>query len=380
MFARILPRLLVSGFAVAAPVSASVGVSSSPPPVVTMQPFTQAGKGVLTWRVESVMCGDQRISDVDGLVVPYPQPLNALPELAPATLSFDLDAEGRPFNITGAMPRRSSFLTRDLMPSLRASQFPAGGARTGCSITYGASVEPLVQAPLATLGRLGAVPRQRLAMEAWDRIAPGDCRKRPRPDPLLRAVPDWRTVDGRAGERAWTYVAYDLDAAGVPINLTIPVSSGDSTLDAAALAAAAQDRYAEGPRTGCAKVWWKNPDPIAAPPIPAKGADDGNPGCRFENRWERAPSLTYPENYRQRGIEGWAILRFDVAPWGEIGAITVMDAQPSSDFGEAAVNVLRNAKFKPQDAGLSGCVERIVFRFNPGAQDDTASDADAMTD
>ena len=40
-----------------------------------------------------------------------------------------------------------------------------------------------------------------------------------------------------------------------------------------------------------------------------------------------------------------------------------VEAQPSSEFGEAAINVIRNARFKPLESGLAGCIDRVIFRI-----------------
>jgi TonB family protein len=297
-----------------------------------------------------------------------PHPITALSPAAPApaSLTFDLDADGRPFNIRSNAPPAARYLARELMPALRATRFAAGTEGTAnCRITYTASAEPFDAMDLATLARYGAVPRQQLTQAAWQRIAPGNCRDNPRLAPLLRAYPDWRRIAARPGMRSWSYVRYDVDAAGTPVKIETAISAGDPALDAEVRAAMAQSRFAGGPRTGCGVVLWRDPGSIPAPPIPPAGTHDENPACEIDDRWARAPQLTYPDTYRQRAIEGWAIVRFDVAPWGQIGEITVLEAQPTTEFGDAAVNVLRNARFKPMANGLSGCVDRVIFRMRP---------------
>jgi TonB family protein len=290
------------------------------------------------------------------------------------TLSFALHAEGRPFDIAGEIEPRARFYTRDLMPALRATRFAAGTGLTGCSITYTPVLQKIAELPLETLGRFGVAQRARIDAAAWDRIAPGNCRERPRVAPLLRAYPDWRKLDRRAGEWGWTYVGYDIDADGNPINIATLMSSGDAAFDAEGRAVAEQGRFAGGPRTGCVQVWWRAPETIPAPPIPSRDETKGNPACEIDDRWAREPRLTYPKPYQNRAVEGWAILRFDVAPWGEIGSIEVLDAQPSSEIGDAATAVLRAARFKPQEGGLTGCIDRVIFRIRSDEARDTRED------
>jgi len=289
------------------------------------------------------------------LVAPNPvAPSRALVR-EPVTVSFDIDADGRAFNIRSDALRNIRTDGRDIVPSLRASRFAAGAQRLECQITYTPVFQNRVEAPPELLGRLGASPRNRLGKEDWDRISPGDCREGKRPAPLVRGYPDWRRLERSEGARKWTYVTFDIDADGQPVNVATALSSGDPALDAEGREATAKGRFAGGERTGWANVWWIGP------------------ACEIDDRWARPPRLTYPESYRQRAVEGWAVLRFDVAPWGEIGAIEVLAAQPSDEIGNAAMAVLRNAQFKPQQGGLSGCVDRVMFRIR--AEEREAADS-----
>lgn len=335
-----------------------------------VQPEAAAERKVLLWRAGTASCiaadGESFAIQPSDLIEPHPITALTPSVPAPISLTFDLDADGRPFNIRSNAPPASRYLARELMPALRATRFAAGTEGTAdCRITYTASAEPFDALDIATLARYGAVPRQQLTQAAWQRIAPGDCRDNPRLAPLLRAYPDWRKIAARPGTRNWSYVRYDVDAAGTPVKIETAISAGDPALDAEVRAAFAQSRFAGGPRTGCGAVLWRDPGTIPAPPIPPAGTYPENPACEIDDRWARAPQLTYPDTYRQRAIEGWAIVRFDVAPWGQIGEITVLEAQPTTEFGDAAVNVLRNARFKPMAGGLSGCVDRVIFRMRP---------------
>lgn len=342
----------------------------APPLPMTVQPVAAGERRVLIWRAGTATC---EVGGGEGVALQpadliEPHPITALSPAVPApiSLTFDLGADSHPVNIRSNAPPASRYLARELMPALRASRFAAGTeGTTGCRITYTASAEPFDALDLATLARFGAVPRQQLTQAAWQRIAPGNCRDNPRLALLLRAYPDWRKIAARPGMRSWSYVRYDVDAAGTPVTIETAISAGDPALDAEVRAAIAQSRFAGGPRTGCGVVLWRDPATVPAPPIPPAGTHPENPACEIDDRWARAPQLTYPDTYRQRAIEGWAIVRFDVAPWGQIGEITVLEAQPTTEFGEAAVNVLRNARFKPMAGGLSGCVDRVHFRMRP---------------
>jgi TonB family protein len=320
---------------------------------------------IMTWQASAVTCGAGSTIAPVHISLPHPEMLavriwNGPPQ---ATLTFALDAEGRPFGITGDPAERSRLQMRDLMPALRASRFATDAPQTGCTIRYTPELRSMSDAPLETLARFGVAQRLRMGKDAWERLAPGDCRNSPRLAPLTRSYPDFRKLERREGERQWTYVRYDIDADGVPVNLAIGENSGYAALDEEALRAVAAGRYAGGPRTGCIQSWWTGSATIPAPPPPPKPETEGNPACEIKDRWEKEPRLVFPSNYQQRAIEGWAILQYDVAPWGQIGAIKVLAAEPSTEFGDAARNVLSSAKFKPRESGLSGCIDRVFFRI-----------------
>lgn len=349
-------------------------------PTLAIAPETH----VLTWDRSQVTCdAGTRIAPVT-LTAPEPHQVMVRGWNGPdaVTLRFDLDAEGRPFGITGQIDPRHRILSNDLMPALRASRFAVDAPRTGCTIRYTPVIQKAAEAPLATLARFGVSQRMRMGNDVWERNAPGDCRKTPRVAPLTRSYPDFRKLARREGERQRTYVTYDLDAEGVPVNLAVPLTSGYAELDAAAREAVAAGRYAGGPRTGCVTAWWTGPEIVPAPPMPPKSETEDNQACEIEDRWEKEPRLVFPLNYQQRAVEGWAILRYDVAPWGDIGAIEVLAAQPSAEFGEAAVNVIRQARFKPQESGLKACVDRVIFRIRVDEREiqETGAEMGVMTD
>ena len=83
-----------------------------------------------------------------------------------------------------------------------------------------------------------------------------------------------------------------------------------------------------------------------------------------------AARLVYPDAYRQRSIEGWARLTYDVAPWGAIDNVRVVESQPSTDFGRQAQIMLRQAKVTPQGSGATGCNQTVRFQMAHGTAAD----------
>lgn len=343
-----------------------IAASPTPPPIRMAPAGTIADRGlVVGFTAGPATCaGGTRISS-ERFIEPIPLLLGSNRTSMNVTVEFSVDDTGRPYSIKSDFGRRLRAQDRDILPSLAASRFEVDRAHSDCSITYEPFETQLADAPLETVARINMLPRMRLPKNGWDRLAPGDCRTRPSPAPLVRAYPDFRELEPRAGAREWTYVGYDLDADGVPVNVSTISSSGSAELDEAGRMATANSRFAvPGPRTGCARSFWKNAAIVEAPEPPEQ-SEFGDPDvCDIDDRWERKPNLTFPEAYRRRSINGWAILRYDVAPWGEIGSIEVLASQPTMDFGEAARRVVSRARYKEMDTGLRNCIERVIFRMN----------------
>lgn len=347
-----------------------------PPPPITLR-VEPAGVATDEWfysyEVGQVTCGAEPVRPVD-LLMPYPSSLRRNVEALPFTLEFAIDETGRPQSIRMAGEARLALYDRDVMPSLRASRFAVAGATTDCRVTYTPKVKPMADATLQEVALLGVVPRERMSRANWERLGGGDCVARGFPPRLLKGFPDYRRVEGREGAREWNYVRFDIDAQGRPANVRIAYSSGDAALEEQGVNAVRQDRFTEGPRTGCIVSWWKNPQIVPAPPRPDSREFAENKACEIDDRWAVEPNLVFPAQYQRRAVEGWAVVRYDVAPWGEIGEVEVLAAQPSADFGEAAMNVVRRARFKPLEQGLTGCVDRVFFRMDGSPEDAEAEE------
>lgn len=303
--------------------------------------------------------------------------------MEPAAYEFAIDAAGRTLSIAPRDNGRPPFAD-DVAPALAASRFPANAPRSHCRVLYTPQSYGLDEAPVADLVSYSITPiGPRLPRAGWDRIrAAGDCADRPRPRPLVRAFPDFDEVPATRGVKDWSLVAYDTDAKGAPVKLAIAQSTGNAQLDAAAVKAVRQSRFTEGKRTGCRYPYWRAAGKLPAPETPGKDAyrPDGAT-CTETPRWAVRPTLRFPEAYRRRSIEGWAIITYDVASWGEIGNIAVAASQPSSDFGEQAMAVLRSARAEASQAGATGCVDVVRFAMrsdeSSGGEGIAAEDGDA---
>lgn len=343
-----------------------------------------SGDFVLVWDKDTLTCDSGPVSAA-AWVSPHPLFESKQRLDFPVTIGFTIDEGGRALDIRvleggyAAGPLEISMrdekgglkldaenlikrlAIRDLMPSLRASRFAEDAPQTGCRVTYAPRYIPAEDVSGEELARIGVVPGARLKPAQLDQLGGGDCNAAGWPAPLLRAYPDWRLMTGREGARKWNWTRFDIDDEGVPRNVTIIASSGHDDLDRETIRAVAESRFAGGPRTGCVTPWWRNPETIPAPLAPATGSFPDYQDCNAQRGWATPPRLTFPPPYNDRGIEGWAVLGFDVNADGSIGDVTVLSAQPSAEFGEAGKAVLKSARFEPAEAMQGGCIQTVRF-------------------
>ncbi|QDZ07167.1 energy transducer TonB [Sphingomonas panacisoli] len=334
-------------------------VERYPAPIPPAPPLPGA-QGLIGWQVEGMDCAGTDLPDA-AVMLPRPA-FGWMQQGAPlrVTLDFAIDDAGRPVDI-----RRSeqSYVPNadDLAPALAASNFAAGAPHRQCQAHYVATRSPIAAAAVPDL--IAATIDARPSREAIERIKPtgSDCFDKPL-EPLLRGYPDFRTLKGSVGRLQWSMVQFDIDAAGKPVAVHTLTGTHDGGLDAAARAAVAKSRFAGGKRSGCLYPYWKSATPRPAPDSPDKqGFRPESATCPVELDWAVKPVLQYPDNYRKRGIEGWAIVAFDAAPWGATGNVRVLAAEPAADFGTTAINVVAAARLAPSNQGYVGCVERVRY-------------------
>ncbi|HEX8216285.1 MAG TPA: TonB family protein, partial [Allosphingosinicella sp.] len=124
-----------------------------------------------------------------------------------------------------------------------------------------------------------------------------------------------------------------------------------------------------GVRKGCTYAFHRRQtEPLRAPPPPEEAAfRPADATCPSERpAWAHMPPLVFPEEFRRRAIEGWAVLRYDVAPWGATGNVSVLASEPAAAFGEQAVRIVSGARRAAGTQGYTGCVTRVIFILPPG--------------
>ncbi|WP_324698707.1 energy transducer TonB [Novosphingobium aerophilum] len=350
----------------------SAGFVPPPLPVIdTVGARASGGPSLAGWAPGPVTCNDGTPVDTAGLVHPLKGLWRDSMARGGVTLRFDIDASGRAISIEDRYSPGT-----DLGPALAASHFPAA-AREGCSITFTPKEIPIAAATIADLAAYTMDPISgRLPGQGWSRLwGEGDCMERPRPQVLTRAYPDFRKVPAKPGVREWALVSYDLDANGKSVHARIMTGSGNQALEKESVKAVARSRFTGGARQACRFPYWLKPATVPAPPMPGPGDQPKNASCPAEKQWAVPPSLRFPPAYGRRRIEGWAIVAYDVAPWGAIGNARVVQTQPSDAFGRQALQMLQQAKLASSPQGATGCVARVRFAMEPQAGSRTDADA-----
>ena len=376
-FARVILAafLIVIQSAVISPPVSPVA-TSVPPPIVS----TTASKPepwLTTFRAGEVRCGGDkphvlhREQPMPAAYMRYPglRPAQVAP--APIRLDFRIDRSGRPLGITisgAAVPHGA-----DIMPAFAAWRFEKGADRANCDILFERHETPVPEADLQSIYRLMALvdPRQlggggALRGAVLRRAAPdgSDCLDR-RPATRQQVFPAFEQIPQTPGTVSYSFMTFDIDAAGRPVNVRLVSSGGNAELDRQSLDAATRSRFAPGERRGCLMWFHRTPtEPLEAPLAPsAESLAPPGSNCPTDARepWVKLPPLVFPNEFRRRNIEGWAVVGYDLAPWGGVGNVQLLAAEPAKPFGERAVSVVRNGTKKESPNGYRGCAIRVRF-------------------
>ena len=280
-------------------------------------------------------------------------------------LTFSIDAQGQPFAIRRVQAGRVVAPSDTTLAALASWRFASDAQATGCKVAFVPHRTPIAQAGRASLFEIIAFERRNTPPLVRETVSKaGDCGTAPRRSPKTLAFPDLRRLDGRDLNPAWAAVTYDVDADGTPSNVHVETQGGDPALADIAAAAIAQSRFQAGrPVQACYGTFAAKPRETPAPPRPAL-ASFKQPGdnCDVTQEALNLPTFkNYPRAYADRRVSGWAYLRFDVAPWGQIGNIQVLASEPSAAFGDAAQSILWGAKPKAPAEGYRGCLVPVIY-------------------
>lgn len=332
----------------------------------------------------SVTCAEGAARLVEGAPLPpkiwrvwSPPPVAVPNYVAPKpptsqVFTFSVNAEGRVTDLKGGV---ANFWTNEDQLAILASwRFAPGAPLTGCALDVTPTAGPLAEAAPAKLFELIAAEGRNTPSPVYQALnADGDCYKAGRRRPATIAYPDLRAFDDKSADPAWVALTYDIDAKGATRNVKPAVAHGDPALAKAATAAMARSRFLPGPaRTAC-RAFFKARPRISAPPPPPQVAAFVRPEdkCDLTEAEMNLPTpMTYPPAFANRRVGGWAIIRFDTAPWGEIGAVEVVAAEPTQAFGQSAQLLVRSARPKPRTTGYHGCLVPVVYAIPPDASDE----------
>ncbi len=366
--------------------SLAAGLTQSPPPIVS--PALRTPPIVTVASPEPALAafqpGEPRCGGVVQKVRHSEPPLPSSTFDRPAAaalpseirLDFRISAEGRPLSIAPARQTSPVHVgdALDVAAAFAAWQFAPGAPREDCQISFTVAAARISQADMDAVYRfLVLVPPatrnayRSLSWAAFERVHPSgsDCYRRA-PAVRQRAYPAYENIPQRPGTLSYTFIAFDIAASGKPVNVKIAASSGNPGLDRQSVEAVAKSRFAPEARRGCTYAYRKLPtQPVPAPEAPeASSLKPADSNCSDDvARLDKLPPLVFPEEFRRRSIEGWAIIRYDIAPWGSVGNVSVAAAEPAARFGQQALSTVSQAKKAESQNGYRGCMVRVRFRM-----------------
>lgn len=346
-----------------------ISVSPAPPAVpVSADEFVPE---LVDFRASPVRCADE-VVPFARRIIPFVAPLGQFPGRPsgapdPITLRFRIDETGRPLSITrqASIERSGRYLdTSDLEPSLAASRFDPK-RRDACEITYQPVVTPLGAAGPDLLFSAFDSPLVRpILPRVYARFAPAgsDCALaslRPR----LLAFPDLDRFQGRP-ERHGALFSFDVLADGRTANVRLLRSyEAESARDVRW--AVEQTRYVPNkPARGCVigfTVGAAQPEGEQLRPGDASAPVATCPHLPLPVR--RIEPGPFPPAFAWRNVEGYAVVRYDVATWGAVGNVRVETSEPAELFGQRAAAAVRALSFPPSAGGKKDCTTRILFRL-----------------
>ncbi len=324
-------------------------------------------------------------------VIVYGRPGWTMPS---SRVTFRIDAQGRPLGIShlavDSLPPdvQGNFYypPTDIVPALAASRFPAGQARDKCSMMVAPSAFTAEEAPVALVRRyLVSLQSRRRGQDMFFRRAhPAgtDCIGAGAPKVRLRAMPAFETIPIEPGGWAYAMIGFDIDGQGRPTRVRILESDGNPALDRASVDSVRRSRFAPEARQGCTYPYYRTSEvPLPAPATPDKASlAPAGASCPQEADWKLMPRLSFPPGFARRRVEGWAVIGYDVAPWGQTGNVRVLAAEPAAAFGDRAREILTGARQAPSAAGRSGCVDLVRFVMPHAGREGPEAEAEAEAD
>lgn len=292
------------------------------------------------------------------------------------TLSFDVLTNGRMTNIR-PLATDYPMYNNDFLPAWAAGWTLGAQEKplTGCKMTWTVKTDYSPEAARPLMYEAGQLRNITPGLQVTDPRTP-DCKAADRRI-KTRAYPDVRASRKTPARPQWVVVRYDVlangkvkpggqvRASGDAENLSaIEKALGQRTFHAGEPAAECLTSLAISPATLPVEPGIGELSALNKAPIKGDGDTDEQKTCPADMRRE-AMTFTYRADYypaqaKRLGVEGVALLTFDVAPWGQV-RLKSSWSHPLPQFGQAATRMLNQSTFKASDRGLSGC--RLLVRF-----------------
>lgn len=328
--------------------------------------------GLVSWQASDVVCGSETVKPVRmeipaAAIVRGTDPVEA----AEPVYHFRIDTYGRPLSIRA--DEASVFYMRtvsdDFEPALAGSRFPTAQAKASCIVRYVPHQTPLRDATAEQL--LAIPPDGDLTADEFSELLrrPGDtCATLPTPRNL--AYPPLDQLPDVMGHLGGALVRYDVDATGATGGVEMLANSGPAELGPMVVQAIKESRYAAGAKHGCIAGFRVPPrGTLRPPPVPRDDPylDPKHRCPREGSKLVHVEDVPFPVPFQRRNIEGWGMIRFDVATDGSLENLETVLAEPAAAFGEQAKGVLLAGHADPVPTRLIGCIAKIRFALDDNA-------------
>jgi TonB family protein len=330
-----------------------------------------------------VSCEGREVALVEGVAI-HPKawqawvpPVGSTPARTPPpvalSVTFSVDADGAVTDLKRG-PGFTPWPIDDQVAAVASWRFAPRAPAKGCTLDLSPVQTALAETDPAKLFEILAFERRATPQPVRSALAAaGDCNRGPRATPDLIAYPDMRGFNAKSASPAWAAVRYDIGVTGAVRDVRIVAQGGPSAFADTVASSVAESRFQPGAtRTGCYAAFAARPKTTPAPKRPdIKAFERPGDACEITREAMNVPaSRTFPPAYAKRGVAGWAIVRFDVAPWGQIGNVEVVASQPSEAFGMTARNLVSSARPSAPATGYRGCLIPIIYAIPDVAEEE----------
>jgi len=361
--------------------AAAMVAAAASTPIPTIPRPTPAT--ILSWDADDASCGQTTLKPLS--VPPTavaaqtigPEFIEQLPIAAKeVVLRFAITPSGRTVSVARAalLDARVHPITPMLMARLAATTFARGSPQPFCRVTYRLHQTAVADALIdLAINAVNETTQGRARDAVFARIFPnygGSCAST-EPKAVMISVSQIAEINRNTPVPDRYAVQYDVDGAGRARNIRMVIAPTDHRIAAEVVRSYQASRYVLVPLKNCMFVqWWTRKQPLPAPereisllkPSPTASCP------RQVQRLLLIPDAPFPAEARYHSIEGWAVVRFDIAADGRAVNAVAIGAQPMASFGDAAVDLIEQSRLRQATGvAMQGCVAPVVYSLsNPG--------------